>query len=1105
MNGLRGLGRISFTLIAMLFAVVFSGCAKTPEPAAYTPPGSYKNIPGVTKEENAAIDVLRDQISGGRGYFVYSVLPSTEAFYDSNGQIRGFSALFCEWLSALFDIPFKTEFVAWDEYLATLANFKVDFSGSMTSTEERRKTYFMTSAIALQTIRCYQIEGCPALEKIAESRPLRLAFIESTTTIDEVCSTLENGAYEAILVRNIDEAYEILKNNKADAFFNANTVEAAFDIFGDVSAKDFLPLLYSPVSLTTQNPALKPIIRVTQKALDAGAARELNDLYNKGRREYMRQKLSLSLSPEEKEYIKNHPQIKFVAEYYNYPLSFYNTHENEWQGIVFDLLSEIGEMTGLSFKLENDRSTEWPALLEMVEEGKVSMSAEIIRSRGREGRFLWPQKPALTDKYTLISKSEYPNINVNEIMGVKVGLVSGSVYEELFRRWFPEHKNTAVYISSNMAFDALSRNEIDMVMSSEHRLRSITNYNELSGYKTNIIFDIAADSHFGFNKNEAVLCSIVDKAMRLINTDGISEQWMQKTYDYREKLTKAQLKWIIGAIALLFFSLFLIVIFAKNNRTKKQLEKMVEIRTAELVKEHDKTETLAHWYKSILDATPLPITVTDENMNCTFVNSAVESFLKIRREDMYGKPCSKWNANICNTAACGISCAKRGQKQTYFTHDNSSFKVDVEILKKKDGAAAGFIEIVQDITQIETMARKQAKAEAESNAKSAFIAKISHEIRTPMNGIIGFTELAQDGQLPGKTMEYLYKISDNANWLLQIINNVLDISKIESGKMNLDFVPFSLHEIMANCQALIMPKTVEKGLSLYCYAEPSIGKTIVGDPVRLRQALVNILSNAVKFTNIGTVKLAASLVSMSKKNATIHFEVKDSGIGMTPEQIERIFQPFIQADNSITRKYGGTGLGLTITKDIVEMMGGRLKVESTPGIGSKFCFDLTFDTIDEAPDGSTGKKVFEVVEKPSLRGDILICEDNVMNQQVICDHLEKIGIRPIIANNGKEGTALVASRVENNEKPFDLIFMDIHMPVMDGLEAASRISAYKTGTPIVAMTANIMSNDVELYKRSGIPDFLSKPFTSQELWKCLRKYFPQISNSAEGIAADEKT
>jgi len=165
-------------------------------------------------------------------------------------------------------------------------------------------------------------------------------------------------------------------------------------------------------------------------------------------------------------------------------------------------------------------------------------------------------------------------------------------------------------------------------------------------------------------------------------------------------------------------------------------------------------------------------------------------------------------------------------------------------------------------------------------------------------------------------------------------------------------------------------------------------------------------------------------------------------------------------------------------------------VESIPGVGSKFYFDLTFDTVEEYADSPDSKKAFEVVEKPSLKGDVLVCEDNEMNQQVISDHLEKVGLRVIIANNGKEGVELVKNRAKNHEKPFDLIFMDIQMPVMDGLEAAYKISAYKTGTPIVAMTANIMSNDVELYKRNGIPDFLSKPFTTQELWKCLRKYFP---------------
>jgi CheY-like chemotaxis protein len=377
---------------------------------------------------------------------------------------------------------------------------------------------------------------------------------------------------------------------------------------------------------------------------------------------------------------------------------------------------------------------------------------------------------------------------------------------------------------------------------------------------------------------------------------------------------------------------------------------------------------------------------------------------------------------------------------------------------------------------------------AASRSKSVFLANMSHEIRTPMNSIVGFSEFALDEDASPKMRDYLTKIQINAELLLQIINDILDISKIEFGKMELEKIPFDMHELLAGCRALITPKAAEKEIALHFYAEPIIGKKPLGDPTRLRQVFVNLLSNAVKFTNSGVVILNAKVIEKSERTIKMYFEVKDSGIGMTPEQIEKIFDPFMQAETGTTRQYGGTGLGLVITKSIVELMGGTLSVESAPGIGSKFSFDITFDTIDIDEDRLEKKIALNELEKPLFEGEVLLCEDNVMNQQVICEHLARVGFKTVVAENGKIGVEMVKDRREKGEKQFDLIFMDIHMPVMDGIEASTKIIELDAGIPIVAMTANIMSGDLEKYKQSGMSDFIGKPFTSQELWRCLLKY-----------------
>jgi len=401
-------------------------------------------------------------------------------------------------------------------------------------------------------------------------------------------------------------------------------------------------------------------------------------------------------------------------------------------------------------------------------------------------------------------------------------------------------------------------------------------------------------------------------------------------------------------------------------------------------------------------------------------------------------------------------------------------------------------------------------AEEASRIKSSFLANMSHEIRTPMNSIIGFSELAlDDPALTNKTKDYLDKIKSASEGLLGIINDILDISKIEAGKVVLENIPFDLHEVFKICQNIITPKATAKGINLFCYSEPTLGKKLIGDPVRLRQVILNLLTNAVKFTNYGMVKVLASVVNQTTENATIHFEVKDSGIGMNDEQLAKVFEPFTQADNSTTRKYGGTGLGLTITKNFVELMGGDLKVESVIGIGSKFHFDVTFPTCDESTktesfgDGTGGGAAD--MAKPYFNAEILVCEDNEMNQIVITDHLARVGIKAVIAENGKVGVEAVAAKMAKGEKPFDLIFMDVHMPVMDGLEAVKKLAEIGNTIPIVALTANIMTTDREAYKAHGMNEYLSKPFATQDLWNCLLNYIKPVKREEAKAIAETQT
>ncbi|MDR2580618.1 MAG: transporter substrate-binding domain-containing protein [Fibromonadaceae bacterium] len=931
---------------------------------------SYKDIPGVTAEEIAAIEALREQ----RAHLIYGMMHSTEAFRNRDGEIKGFSALFCEWLTELFGIPFKLELYTWTDMINGLKDGTIDFSHELTPSDERRENYFMTDAIVQRTLNYLRLQGSVPLSEIAEKRLPRYAFLRGSTTIGDVMSHAA-GTFEPVYIANFEDAYELLKAGEVDALVAESGAEAIFDNRdSDVVSSTFFPLLYAPVSFSAQRERtdLEPIVSVMQKALANNVHRHLSELYNQGIREYRKHKLHTRLSEEEFSFIKKNPVVPFAAENDNYPISFYNIHENKWQGICHDVLQKVEDMTGLEFAIFHDQNTRWPELLRALESGEALMISELVRTSKREGRFLWSHNPLLVDNSVLISKSDFRNIDVSEVYSVRVGVGAGLAHTELFRKWFPKHKNTIEYTSSSEALKALARGEVDMVMNKYNLLLQLTHYQELPYYKANIVFNNNFKSTLGFNKDAEILRSIIDKALDLIDTEAISGQWLRKTYDYRLKLAEAQRPWLFGAIGLSLIILILVsALLIKNRNAEKELDRLVQKRTAEL-----------------------------------------------------------------------------------------------EIANKS--------------------------AEIANQAKSTFLATMSHEIRTPMNSIMGFAELAQDNEVPPQVKDYLKKITNSAKWLLYIVNDILDISKIEAGKIELESVPFNLEDIFSRCQSALLPSIREKDLKLSIYSEPLNDKMLVSDPVRLYQVIMNLLSNAIKFTEAGTIEASSTIKNLDDSSVRIYFEVKDAGIGMSAEQIEKIFDPFTQADSSTTRNYGGTGLGLVIAKSIVELMGGKLEVESSPGNGSTFGFEITFMIIDALSNASNVDHV--PVEKPLFDGLILICDDNPINLEIICEHLARVGLKAVTAENGKLGIEAVEERIQKGEKPFDLILMDMFMPVMNGIEAASKIIALNTGTPIVAMTANIMTSDVKKYKENGMPDCLGKPFMAQELWNILLKYLKSVGS-----------
>lgn len=1081
-------------LILVALATFQCGCSSqrptTNKVVAIT---NFRQIPGVTQEEIAAIEHLAKT----RKSFSYGVALSNESFYDGEGQVDGFAHLLSKHFSTLLGIEFVPEINSWENLNKKLDSKELDFTAELSPSHERRQKYFMTDPLINRTIKIYTNKNFPPLSELAKMHPVRLAFLEGSTTVDFVRDTWDFPV-ETLFVKDEADLVDLLSRGIIDAFVEESAISAIFEDADFILASDYYPLRYSPISLTTADPELEPVIQVIQKYLRNGGINEVIALYKQGEQRYARHKLFKQFTEEERAYIRSHNTfehgVRVGMERDNYPTGFFNRQKKEFQGITLDVLKEITDLTGLEFKVANSPEVSWEELLTQLETGKIAMVSNLTPTKNRAGRFIWVNEPQDSDHYLLLSREDYPNIDSNQIMYVKVGLVENTAAKETFQNWFPVSVNDVIYPDYSTAFAALEKGEIDLLMGTQSVLLTLTNYLEKTDYKANVIFNYPAISALGLNKNETVLRSILDKSIPLTNYVNISERWRSKVFDYSSKMLKDIMPYMLGAILLLIMgfgsALFLLY---KNRQLNKNLESIVEQRTRAL--------------------------------------------------------------------------------------------------------------------------------EHASRAKSDFLSSMSHEIRTPMNAIIGMSQIAAGTNDMPRLKSCLDTISASSKHLLRLINDILDMSKIEAGKLEISEALFDLENILMQVCNMMQDATEQKKQTLRFDFDKAMHMNYIGDELRLSQVIVNLLSNAVKFTpEGGAITLSVHEESQEDGHSILHFSVADTGIGMTPEQMKRLFNTFSQADEGIAKRFGGTGLGLAISRNIVEKMHGRIWVESSPGEGSTFYFTVVLKTAAQTetygkfhgiavskirvlliePDQSqrehfcamlgrldigcqavsrvedavglmqeraaadeafqvvfvsctqdspiegvldqigeqadlnsvvmiatppewdrVGSKVAaqsikHVVPKPvfpsallnsicevmdssavlsaSLNQNsassydfshirLLLVEDVEINREIFIALLEHTGIQIECAENGEEAVNKFCDRPEQ----YNLIVMDVQMPIMDGYEATRAIRASSAANaatiPVIAMSANVFKEDVDKCLESGMNDHTVKPIDIKDVLK----------------------
>ena len=793
-----------------------------------------------------------------------------------------------------------------------------------------------------------------------------------------------------------------------------------------------------------------------------------------------------SLEPAEREWLRLHPTVRVGG-----PLAFQPFHfhgdDGSPQGMAVDLLRLVLQTIGL--KMQPGKPQPWPKVLEAAKAGDLDLVSCAARSAEREG-YLTFSNPVLSFPLVIVGRKDGPFISgLEDLRGLRVALVRGNVTAE----WLSRDATGFVPREVATPLEALESVSLGTADAHIENLAAASYLIEKHGLAN---LKVAAptpygnyDLHFAVRKDWPELASIIDKALRAIEprqVAGIRQAWLAVRFEHGIR-PRDVVKW--GVLAGLPVLAVLLTLFIGYRRLKREMAERTRSENALAANERR--------FKELIRNSSDSVTVLAPDGTQLFVSQAVERMLGYRPEELTNIPVMDEmlhpddREHVRERFAAIIRDGHGGAQYRHRHKDGRWVPLEAWGTNQLDNPdIRGIVVNVRDITErkqveaqmqaaMESLREAKMAAEAANIAKSEFLANMSHEIRTPVNGVMGMLQILQTTALTPEQLDCASKAVQSCQRLVNLLSDILDLSRIEAGKLALHPAPMDIRDVFGHTLDLFKAVARERGTLLRFEAAPSIPARVLGDAARLQQVLVNLVGNSLKFTQAGHVEVEAEALTPVRPNqCRILFTVSDTGIGIPDEKLPLLFKPFAQAHGGYARAHQGAGLGLSICKRLVDLMDGRISVISEAGKGTSISFSLSFPVDTDLARLDTPRRTDDTV---SLQGKrILLAEDDPVSAMAGTMLLRKQGAEVTHVQDG--GQALKALE----RAAFDLVLMDVQMPSMDGVEATRAIRSGLAGhaarnVPIIAMTAYAMSGDREVFLDAGMNAYIAKPMAVAEL------------------------